>query len=124
MSIIAHLFFSWVILQKKSCICYTSYSESYKDGGEISLRKGVVPMHYLKFILIERRFHPPMVLMVSFLSGIGVILVLLTWVIKALNSFLASITHTLLELVKVHQALKRLEIERNKHKNLKKKNRR
>ncbi|MCI5761420.1 MAG: hypothetical protein MR028_03220 [Ligilactobacillus agilis] len=65
-----------------------------------------------------------MVLMVSFLSGIGVILVLLTWVIKALNSFLASITHTLLELVKVHQALKRLEIERNKHKNLKKKNRR
>ena len=65
-----------------------------------------------------------MVLMVSFLSGVGAILVLLTWVIKALNSFLASIAHTLLELVKVQQAFKRLEIERNKYKNWKKKNRR
>lgn len=64
-----------------------------------------------------------MVLMVSFLSGIGAILVLLTWVIKALNGFLANIAHTLLELVKVQQAFKRLEIERNKYKNWKKKNR-
>lgn len=98
--------------------------KSYKDGGEMPLRKGVVPMHCLKFILIERRFHPPMVLMVSFLSGVGVILVLLTWVIKVLNGFLASITHMFLELVKVHQAFKCFETERNKYKNLKKKNRR
>lgn len=88
------------------------------------LRKGVVPMYYLNFILIERRTYPPMVLVISFLSALGVILVLLTWVIKVLNGFLASITHTFLELVKVHQAFKCFETERNKYKNLKKKNRR
>ena len=65
-----------------------------------------------------------MVLVISFLSALGAILVLLTWVIKILNGFLASITHTFLELVKVHQAFKCFETERNKYKNLKKKNRR
>lgn len=81
-------------------------------------------MRYLKFILIERRFHPPMLLLIYFLSILGAVLVLLTSVVKALNSFLASITVTLTELVNVQQAFTRYKNEQRKRKNLKKKNRR
>ncbi|GET13118.1 hypothetical protein SN811_16180 [Ligilactobacillus agilis] len=82
-------------------------------------------MHYLKLILIERRFHPPMLLLIFyFLSILGAVLVLLTSVVKALNSFLASITVTLTELVNVQQAFTRYKNEQRKRKNLKKKNRR
>lgn len=81
-------------------------------------------MRYLKFILIERRFHPPMLLLIYFLSILGAVLVLVTSVVKALNSFLASITVTLTELVNVQQAFTRYKNEQRKHKNSKKKNRR
>ena len=98
--------------------------ESYKGGGETPLRKGVVPMYYLKFILIERRFHPPMVLIISFLSALGVIFTLLAMVIKAYARFLASITCALKEQANVHKAYFEFKRGRIKRKKSQKKNRR
>lgn len=85
--------------------------------------EGVMPMlHYLITIPKERRIHPPMMLIVHWLSEIGAILWALTSVVIVLAKLISAITHcecklvTMLDLAfKVKKAWKKLKDDKRKN---------